>query len=89
MKTPPESSPADWTTDSPEFTAFALKDGPFDPSVPGWAERRAEAEQVVARSAALRSEIGEIRRVADDVETDLAREPIHRLSTDRRESVLA
>ncbi len=89
MKTPPESSPSDWTTDSPEFTAFALKDGPFDPSVPGWAERRAEAEQVVARSAALRSEIGEIRRVADDVETDLAREPIHRLSTDRRESVLA
>ena len=89
MKTPPESSPSDWTTDSPEFTAFALKDGPFDPSVPGWAERRAEAEQVVARSAALRSEIGEIRRVADDVETDLAREPVHRLSTDRRESVLA
>lgn len=89
MKTPPEPSPSDWTTDSPEFTAFALKDGPFDPSVPGWAERRAEAELVVARSATLRSEIGEIRRLADDVETDLAREPIHWLSADRRESVLA
>ena len=89
MKTPLESSPSDWTTDSPEFTAFALKDGPFDPSVPGWAERRAEAEQVVVRSAALRSEIGEIRRLADDVETDLAREPIHRLGADRRQSVLA
>ena len=85
----PSSSPADWTPDSPELTAFALKDGPFDPAVPGWAERRAEAEQAVARSAALRAEIGEIRRLSDDVETDLAREPIHRLGSDRRESVLA
>lgn len=89
MKPSSNPSPSDWTPDSPEFTAFALKDGPFDPSVPGRAERRAEAEQVIAKSAALRSEIGEIRRVADDVETDLAHEPIHRLSTERRESVLA
>jgi len=87
MKSSP--SPADWTPDSPELTAFALKDGPFDPSVPGWAERRAAAEQAVARSAPLRAEIGEIRRVADDVETDLTREAIHRLSADRREAVLA
>lgn len=87
MKSSP--SPADWTPDSPELTAFALKDGPFDPSVPGWAERRAAAEQAVARSAPLRAEIGEIRRVADDVETDLSREAIHRLSADRREAVLA
>ena len=87
MKSSP--SPADWTPDSPELTAFALKDGPFDPSVPGWAERRAAAEQAVARSAPLRAEIGEIRRVADDVETDLSREAIHRLSADRREVVLA
>ena len=87
MKSSP--SPADWTPDSPELTAFALKDGPFDPSVPGWAERRAAAEQAVARSAPLRAEIGDIRRVADDVETDLTHEGIHRLSTDRREAVLA
>ena len=87
MKSTP--SPADWTPDSPELTAFALKDGPFDPSVPGWAERRAAAEQAVARSALLRAEIGEIRRMADDVETDMAREAIHRLSADRREAVLA
>ena len=60
-------SPADWTPDSPELTAFALKDGPFDPSAPGWAEQRAAAEQAVVRSALLRAEIGEIRRVADDV----------------------
>jgi Ca-activated chloride channel family protein len=87
MKTTP--SPADWTPDSPELTAFALKDGPFDPSVPGWAEHRAVAEQVVARSAPLRAEIGEIRRVADDIETDLTHEAIHRLSADRRKAVLA
>jgi len=83
------SSPADWTPDSPELTAFALKDGPFDPSAPGWAEQRAAAEQAVVRSALLRAEIGEIRRVADDVESDLSREAIHRLSADRREAVLA
>ncbi len=87
MKSTP--SPADWTPDSPELTAFALKDGTFDPSVPGWAERRAAAEQAVARSVSLRAEIGEIRRMADDVETDLTREAIHRLSADRREAVLA
>ena len=87
MKSPP--SPADWTPDSPELTAFALKDGPFDPSVPGWAEHQAAAEQAVARSVPLRAEIGEIRRVADDIETDLTREAIHRLSADRREAVLA
>ena len=87
MKSTP--SPADWTPDSTELTTFALKDGPFDPSVPGWAERRAAAEQAVARSALLRAEIGEIRRMADDVETDMAREAIHRLSSDRREAVLA
>ena len=87
MKSTP--SPVDWTPDSPELTAFALKDGPFDPSVPGWAEHRAAAEQAVARSAVLRAEIGEIRRIADDVETDLTREAIHRLSADRREAVLA
>ena len=81
--------PADWTPDSPELTAFALKDGTFDPSVPGWAERRAAAEQAVARSVSLRAEIGEIRRMADDVETDLTREAIHRLSAARREAVLA
>ena len=85
----PSSSPSDWTPDSPEFTAFALKDGPFDPAVPGWAERRAEAEQAVGGSSALRAEIGEVRRLADDIEVDLAREPIHRLSTERRQSVLA
>ena len=87
MKSTP--SPADWTPDSPELTAFALKDGTFDPSVPGWAERRAAAEQAVARSVSLRAEIGEIRRMADDVETDLTREAIHRLSAARREAVLA
>ncbi len=87
MKSP--QSPADWTPDSPELTAFALKDGPFDPSAPGWAEQRAAAEQAVVRSALLRAEIGEIRRVADDVESDLSREAIHRLSADRREAVLA
>lgn len=85
----PPASPSDWTSESPELTAFALKDGPFDPSVPGWAERRAEAESAVARSAPLRTEIGEIRRLADDIETDLAHEPIHRLGAERRESVLA
>ncbi len=87
MKSTP--SPADWTPDSPELTAFALKDGTFDPSVPGWAERRAAAEQAVARSVSLRAEIGEIRRMADDVETDLTHEAIHRLSAARREAVLA
>ena len=87
MKSTP--SPAYWTPDSPELTAFALKDGTFDPSVPGWAERRAAAEQAVARSVSLRAEIGEIRRMADDVETDLTREAIHRLSAARREAVLA
>lgn len=87
MKSTP--SPADWTPDSLELTAFALKDGTFDPSVPGWAERRAAAEQAVARSVSLRAEIGEIRRMADDVETDLTREAIHRLSAARREAVLA
>lgn len=85
----PSSSPADWTPDSPELTTFALKDGPFDPAVPGWAERRADVEQVVAGSPALRAEIGEIRRLADNIEVDLAREPVHRLSSDRRQSVLA
>ena len=89
MKTTPESSPSDWTPDSPELTAFVLKDGPFDPSAPGWAGRQAEAEEVVARSAPLRSEIGELRRVADDLETGLASEAIHRLGSDRREAVLA
>jgi Ca-activated chloride channel family protein len=83
------SSPADWTPDSPELTDFALKDGPYEQSVPGWAERRAAAEKVVARSAALRAEVGEIRRLADSVETDLAQEEIHRLSLDRRQAVLA
>lgn len=83
------SSPADWTPDSPELTDFALKDGPYEQSVPGWAERRAAAEKVVARSAALRAEVGEIRRLADRVETDLAQEAIHRLSLDRRQAVLA
>ncbi len=83
------SSPADWTPDSPELTDFALKDGPYEQSVPGWAERRAAAEKVVARSAALRAEVGEIRRLADSVETDLAQEAIHRLSLDRRQAVLA
>ena len=87
MKSTP--SPADWTPDSPELTAFALKDGTFDPSVPGWAERRAAAEQAVARSVSLRAEIGEIRRMADDIETDLTHEAIHRLSADRRKAVLA
>ena len=87
MKSTP--SPAYWTPDSPELTAFALKDGTFDPSVPGWAERRAAAEQAVARSVSLRAEIGEIRRMADDVETDLTHEAIHRLSAARREAVLA
>lgn len=87
MKSP--ESPADWTPDSPDLTAFALKDGPFEQSVPGWAERRSEAEQAVSRSAPLRAEIGEIRRVADDIETRLAHEAIHRLSADRREAVLA
>lgn len=81
--------PADWTPDSPELTAFALKDGPFEQSVPGWAERRSEAEQAVSRSAPLRAEIGEIRRVADDIETRLVHEPVHRLSAERREAVLA
>jgi len=85
----PSRSPADWTPDSPELTAFALKDGPFEQSVPGWAERRSEAEQAVSRSAPLRAEIGEIRRVADDIETRLAHEAVHRLSADRREAVLA
>ena len=83
------SSPADWTPDSPELTDFALKDGPYEQSVPGWAERRAAAEKVVARSAALRAEVGEIRRLADSVETDLAQEEIHRLSLERRQAVLA
>jgi Ca-activated chloride channel family protein len=83
------SSPADWTPDSPELTDFALKDGPYEQSVPGWAERRAAAEKVVARSAALRAEVGESRRLADSVETDLAQEEIHRLSLDRRQAVLA
>ncbi len=85
----PSSSPADWTPDSPELTDFALKDGPYDQSAPGWAERRAAAEKAVVRSAALRAEVGEIRRLADSVEMDLSREEIHRLSLDRRQAVLA
>lgn len=89
MKTTPESSPSDWTPDSPDLTAFVLKDGPFDPAANGWAGRQAEAEEVVARSAPLRGEIGEIRRVADDLEIGLAGEVVHRLGSDRREAVLA
>lgn len=85
----PSSKPSEWTPDSPDLTAFALKDGPFDPAVPGWAERRSEAEQAVVGSPELRAEIGEIRRLADEVEVDLSHEPIHRLSPDRRQTVLA